>query len=78
MNMFVSLTHLRVGVELEEPREDVDDDEGEDGHDEHPRLQVVPRAHERVTHCGGSSETCRISRNLASGERLSEMCIGIA
>ena len=37
-------------VELEEPREDVEVDEEEDGHDEHPRLQVVPRPHERVAH----------------------------
>ena len=43
--------HPSGSVELEEPREDVDVDDDEDGHDEHPRLQVVPRPHERVAHC---------------------------
>ena len=43
-------SHIYGSVELEEPRQDVDVDDYEDGHDEHPRLQVVPRPNERVAH----------------------------
>ena len=46
-------SHHVYSVELEEPRKDVEDAEDEDGHDEHPGLQVVPRPRERVAHCIG-------------------------